>query len=90
MRGLAPLITATSWEPIVTAARLQGQYFKTGAVTRMTPGIQRRFSRQDSEGRTVLPLVRELLAAGILTCYSSWGQPRDLMPFEGIIWDQFE
>jgi hypothetical protein len=84
------LITATSWEPIVTTARLQGKYFKTGAVTRMTPGLQRRFLRQDPQGRTVLPIFRELLAAGILTCYSSWGQPRDLVPFERIIWDQLE
>jgi hypothetical protein len=89
-RASRVLVTATSFEPVVTASRMQGQWFKTGAINRMTNAMQQRWFRQDSDGRTVLPLLRELFGAGIATCYSSWGQPRDFMIFEGYVWDQLE
>lgn len=84
------LITATSEEPRMTTIEAGGRLLKTGALNPLTPSLQRRFFRQDPAGATVLPILRELFAAGMLTCYSSWGQPRHLMIFEGLVFDQAE
>ena len=84
------LITPLSREPVITAARVNGRLFKTGALHRMRAAHRRAFTTADHSERSVLDVFAELLAAGILTCYSSEGQPRDLMPFEGLIWDQCE
>jgi hypothetical protein len=56
----------------------------------MPQRLRRCFKRVDEGGLSVLSYFREMLAAGILTCYSSWGQPRDVMPFEGWIFDQID
>lgn len=84
------LITPTSHEPVNTVMEIDGHLFKTGALHKMPPSLRNRFFRPDPNQQTVLHLFRELFAAGILTCYSSWGQPRDLMIYEGTIWDQCE
>jgi hypothetical protein len=82
------IITQRSKEPIATVGTLAGHRFKTGVLTKMPKEIQGRFFEDDPGGRYVFPCFTELLASGMLTCYSSWGTPRDLMIYEGLIWDQ--
>jgi hypothetical protein len=89
-RASRVLVTPTSEEPLISVSQMEGRWFKTGAMNRMSGAIRKRFFRQDPQGRTVLPLLRELFGAGIMTCYSNWGQPRDLMFFDGYVWDQLE
>ena len=84
------LITPTSVEPVMTTVDVDGVAFKTGVLTNMRPSLQRMFTKQDPSKQTVLPLLRPLLAAGILTCFAKFGTPRDLMPFDAVIWDQME
>jgi len=84
------LVTATSNEPMNTVAQIAGQVVKTGVVHRMPAGLQARILRPDRHGRTVLPYFRRLFAAGTLTCYSAFGQPRHIEVFEGLIEDQCE
>lgn len=84
------LITPTSREAVMTATRLGEAVFKTGVLHRMPPDLRARFQRPDPEKRTVFHLLAQLLASGILTCYSTWGTPRHLMPFEGLIIDQLD
>lgn len=84
------LITPQSEEPMVTIAEVDGHHFKTGALQRMPGALARCFSAPDPQGRYVLPFFRNLLASGQLTCYSTWGQPRDVMAFERLIWDQVD
>jgi hypothetical protein len=84
------LVRQNTEEAIVTMDVLNGTLFKTGVLVRMPPGLCAAFSAADRGGRFVLPYFRNLLAAGMLTTYSSWGQPRDVMPFEGWIWDQID
>lgn len=84
------LVTPTSVEKVNTCIEVDGIYMKTGVLHRMPPALVARFEPPDRSERTVLPYFRKLLASGMLTCYSSLGQPRDLMPFKGLIWDQCE
>jgi hypothetical protein len=84
------LVTPTSREPVMTGVAMQGYLLKGGALHRMPPALRARLTSPDPKGRTVLTYFRNLFAAGILTCYSSLGQPRDLIVFEGLIWDQCE
>ncbi|MGE0456025.1 MAG: hypothetical protein AB7O37_21955 [Vicinamibacteria bacterium] len=89
--GATPkFITPRSREPIMVVDQIGGKLAKSGSVTRMPRALRRRFIAADPKGRTVLPLMRHLFAAGTLTCYSSWGQPRHLMPFDGLIFDQLD
>jgi hypothetical protein len=84
------LVTPTSVEPANTVTQIGDRVFKTGVLHKMPADLQARLLRPDPGGRTVLPFFRKLFAAGILTCYSVFGQPRDIMVFEGLIWDQCE
>jgi hypothetical protein len=84
------LITQTSYEPVVTVERAEGNLYKTGALNRLPASLRRKWLVQDRAGRTVLPLFRELFGAGVATCYSSWGQPRHIAIFEGYVFDQLE
>ncbi len=84
------LVTPTSNEPINTVTQIGGQVFKTGALHKMPAQLRARLLRPDPDKRTVLPLFRRLFAAGILSCYSAFGQPRHIMVFEGLIKDQCE
>jgi hypothetical protein len=84
------LITPTSREPIMTATQIGSTWFKTGVLHRMPTTLCRAFTGPDPAQRTVFHAFSDLLAAGILTCYSTYGQPRDLMPFLKAIWDQIE
>ena len=77
------LITRASYEPVVTVGRAEGKLYKTGALNRLPAGVRKKWLVQDPAGRTVLPLFRELLGAGVATCYSSWGQPRHIAIFDG-------
>lgn len=84
------LVRQTTREDLVTVDMLNGNVVKTGVLLRMPPGLRAAFTVPDREGRFVLPYFRNLLASGMSTTYSSWGQPRDVMPFEGWIWDQID
>jgi hypothetical protein len=52
--------------------------------------LRKRFFMVDKKGLSVLPYFMPALASGILTCYSSSGQPRHLMPFDRLILDQID
>jgi hypothetical protein len=82
------LITPVSEESIQTIASLGRRWVKTGVLTPMPIDLYERFFRDDPNGRTVLPCFVELMSSGILTCYGSFGTPRDLLIFEKLIWDQ--
>ena len=86
------LVTQTSVEKFGKDSFIQidGKWYKDGTLIRMPPGLRRRFAEGDKNGSSVFHYFFRALASGILTCYSSWGQPRDLKPFEGIIFDQID
>ena len=84
------LITQGSYEPWVTVERARGKLCKTGALNRIPAAVRKKWLVQDRDGRTVLPLFRELFGAGVATCYSSWGQPRHIAIFDGYVLDQLE
>lgn len=84
------LVTPTSEEAVNTVTEIEDRLLKTGVLHKMPAALQARFFRPDPHGRTVLPFFRNLFAAGMLTCYSAFGQPRDVMVFKGLIWDQCE
>lgn len=84
------LITQASYEPWVTYEIAEGQAWKTGALNRMPAAVRKKWLVQDRDGRTVLPIFRELFGAGVATCYSSWGQPRHIAIFDGYVLDQLE
>ena len=62
--------------------------YKFGAMTRMPQAMARSFVRPDPGGRTVFHLFTGLLTSGVLTCYSSTGSPRHVMPFIHAVLDQ--
>lgn len=62
--------------------------YKVGGMTRIPEGLRRRFFRNDPEQRSVMSAFSRVLAAGSLTCYSSTGQPRHVMPYIHWILDQ--
>jgi hypothetical protein len=82
------IVTQGSVELQTALARTPLGLAKTGVLQKLHPGLAKRFSRPDPEGRTVLPFFSRLFATGILTCYSTTGQPRDICVFEKVIWDQ--
>lgn len=84
------LVTPTSKEPVNSVTQIGDRIFKTGVLHKMPKGLQARLLRPDRHGRTVLPFFSKLFAAGMLTCYSAFGQPRHIMVFEGEIEDQCE
>jgi hypothetical protein len=84
------LATPTSRESDITVEVLNGRLVKTGCLHRMPFHLRRRFFEADKKGRTLLPLFRNLLAAGGLSCFSSWGQLRQIMVFEKWIWDMVD
>lgn len=54
---------------------------KMGALNKLPMEIAYRFGADDPAERTVFHCFSPLLSAGMLTCYSSTGNPRHLMPF---------
>ena len=86
--GASPkIITQLSKEPLVTLFEQSGKIWKFGAATRMPTTLQRRFFIDDLQGRTVLPEFTDLLASGVLICYSTWGTPRYVMVYEKLFLD---
>jgi Protein of unknown function (DUF3800) len=61
---------------------------KMGALMEMPKEIAYRFAENDPAERTVMNCFSPLISSGILTCYSSTGSPRHLMPFMLAIMDQ--
>jgi hypothetical protein len=89
--GASPkLITSKSDEPIQTAQQFRGSVHKAGAVTVMPNALQRRFFNQDPKGRSVLPQFTDLLLSGMLTCFSTWGTPRHIIPYDRQFVDQLD
>ena len=87
--GASPrIITQASDEPFMAVEKIRGRNAKTGVVTRMPNALAQRFFRPDPRERSVFPNFANLVLAGVLSCYSSWGTPRNLMFFDKIIFDQ--
>jgi hypothetical protein len=84
------LVTQRSRERLNAVETIDGVLFKTGTYVKMPTALTRRFFKPDKEGRSVFQYFVPALASGVLTCYSSWGQPRDLMPFDRLILDQID
>jgi hypothetical protein len=84
----AKIITQTTDEPFMAVDQIRGRDWKTGVVTRMPNALARRFFQRDPKQRSVLPCFADVLLAGVLTCYSSWGTPRHLMFYDRLIFDQ--
>jgi hypothetical protein len=84
------LVTPTSRERLMTVIALEGQLLKSGALHRLPGTLLRRLFDGPPDGRSQLHVFLGLLASGMLTCYSSWGQPRHIMIFDGLVMDQLE
>jgi hypothetical protein len=84
------LVTQTSHERLSAVETIEGMLFKTGTYHKMPLALSKRFFKPDSNGRTVFHYFTAGLASGTLTCYSGWGQPRHLMPFDRLILDQID
>lgn len=81
------MITQESDEPVYTLHRQFDRTWKFGAITRMPEDLQERLFEDDSQGRYVLPVFIDLLASGVLICYSTWGTPRYVMIYEKLFLD---
>ena len=57
-------------------------------MAKMPRDLAIKFLDDDPRGRSVLNYFSPLLTAGSLTCYSSTGNPRHVMPFIRAILDQ--
>ena len=89
--GASPnLITSTSSEPVQAVGVRNGREYKFGAVTYMPEAMQRRFFRRDPEGRTVFAEFTDLLLSGTITCFSTQGTPRHILPYEQLFVDQLD
>ena len=89
--GASPkLITPTSDEPIQTVQAIEDSVYKSGTVTVMPNALQRRFFSKDPKGRSVFPQFTDLLLSGILTCFSVWGTPRHIIPYDRQFMDQLD
>jgi hypothetical protein len=89
-RASPTLVTQGSFEPLVVGEEVQGTLHKTGALYKIPAVLRKRCFTSDRDGKTILPLLRELFGAGVVTCYSSWGQPRHVLAFDGYVFDQLE
>ena len=56
----------------------------------MPNALQRRFFSKDPKGRSVFPQFTDLLLSGILTCFSVWGTPRHIIPYDRQFMDQLD
>jgi len=89
--GSSPkLITAKSDEAIQAWEDFRGVPFKQGSITRMPNALRRRFFSRDPKGRSVLPCFADLFASGMVTCFGSWGTPRHIMFYDGLLYDQLD
>jgi len=57
-------------------------------MTKMIDDMVNRFLTPDPQGRSVMYLFSPLLVSGSLSCYSTTGNPRHVMPFITGILDQ--
>jgi hypothetical protein len=89
--GSSPkLITSQSDEPIQAWEEFRGTPYKLGAITPMPNAVRNRFFKPDAKGRSVLPCFTDLFAAGVIECFGSWGTPRLIMIYEGLLYDQLD
>lgn len=63
-----------------------GVFQKLGRVHKLPSEIRDLLKRTD--GTNCIPLYRQSLAAGLLTCYTDLGQPRHIEVFEGNFFEQ--
>lgn len=84
------LVTQTSFEAVSTVIASGQQLWKNGTWYQMPVSLRNMFHAPDAGGLTIFEAFTPLLASGGITCYSSWGQPRQLMPFLEGIWDQID
>ena len=82
------LITPWSDEPIQTVVPSEYGPLKTGVISTLPEELLQAFGRCSPERSSLFPCFADMLASGILTCYSSTGTPRDIFPFLGQVWDQ--
>jgi hypothetical protein len=82
------LITPWSDEPIQAMVKIGGIVGKSGVLATMPAELRRAFHERDQSEASVFSEFTDLLASGILTCYSSTGTPRDLLIYEDSLWDQ--
>lgn len=80
------LITSSSREEMEWWETVQGIFFKQGAVANMPRQLHPAFETMQTT--SCLYLYRYLLAAGILTCYTDFGNPRHIEFFEKYFFDQ--
>jgi hypothetical protein len=89
--GSSPkLITPSSDEPIQGIIQFKGQNFKATAITMMPNALQKRFFQQDPKERSVFASFRDVLLAGMMTCYGSWGTPRHIAVYDKMLIDQLD
>jgi hypothetical protein len=70
------LIKPESDEPLQRFISIHNMLFKNGALSRMSPGLARKFVPRNSAN--TISYYYPVLAAGMLTCVTNTGQYRDL------------
>ncbi len=89
--GASPnLITSTSDEPVQAIGVFKGKEYKFGAATHMPTPLRDRFFTADPHRRSVLPALTDLLLSGTITCYSTQGTPRHILPYDQLFIDQLD
>lgn len=84
------IVTQASVESVSTLIPVEDLLLKNGTWYGMPEFLRAVFHKPDPQERTVFDLFTPVLASGGLTCYSSWGQPRQLLPYMEGIWDQID
>jgi hypothetical protein len=82
------LVGSSSREDVEWWDSSLGFHQKLGHLTKMPDDLFRAVSRAD--GTNCLPLYRHSLAAGLLTCFTDLGQPRQIEVFEGNFFQQLD
>ena len=89
--GASPnFITSTSDEAIQAVGVRNGEEYKFGAVTYMPDALQRLFFSRDHKRQTVFAEFTDLLLSGTVTCFSTQGTPRHILPYERMFVDQLD
>jgi hypothetical protein len=82
------LVTSSSREDIEMWTTAMGIYHKYGSLSKIPQILMEKLER--FSGESCLPIYRASFAAGLLSCYTEFGQPRHIELYEGNFFQQID
>lgn len=82
------LVTSSSREEIEMWTTAMGMYHKYGSLSKIPQSLMAKL--ESCSGESCLPLYRRSFAAGLLSCYTDFGQPRHIELYEGNFFQQID